>query len=141
MDERRHSRRVAPANEVCVCIGGNRPARLIDITPDGAHLELATALNPNQQCQISLALSDGTVRVKARIVHCKLTGYTSFGSGGQLVYRAGVEFLEMDDNLATKIGLEFAPPFKTPARRGPIKVKVNVEALEHAAEALKHGTN
>lgn len=132
MDERRRSRRVAPAGEICVLIGGNRPAQLMDISPHGAHLEIGSALSPNQQYRVALQLSDRTVRIRARVVHCKLTGYTSFGSGGQLIYRAGVEFLDVDPALADSIRRAFPPPRNLPKRRGPIKIKVNVEALEKA---------
>ncbi len=71
---------------------------------------------------------------------CKLTGFTSFGSGGQLVYRAGVEFVEIDENLADTIRRAYPLAIAKPTRNGPIKVKVNVEALERAA-AEEHGTN
>lgn len=133
MDERRSSCRVSPAQETCVSIVGNRPARLVDITPAGAHLELAMALNPNHTCRIALQLGDKTVRIKARVAHCKLTGFTSFGSGGQLVYRAGVEFVEVDESLADTIRRSFPLAVAKPTRTGPIKVKVNVDSLEQEA--------
>lgn len=140
MDERRTSFRVSPTHETCVSIGGNRSARLVDITPGGAHLELSSALNPNHTCRIALQLGDETVRIKARVAHCKLTGYTSFGSGGQLVYRAGLEFVEIDEKLADTIRQAYPLAVAKPARTGPIKVKVNVEALERA-DAEEHSTN
>jgi len=140
MDERRSSCRVSPAQEICVSIGGNRSARLVDITPSGAHLELASALNPNHTCRIALQLGDETVRIKARVAHCKLTGFTSFGSGGQLVYRAGLEFVEVDEKLADAIRQAYPLAIAKPVRNGPIKVKVNVDALERAA-AEEHNAN
>jgi len=140
MDERRSSFRVSPAHETCVSIGGNRSARLVDITPSGAHLELSSALNPNHTCRLSLQLGEETVRIKARVAHCKLTGFTSFGSGGQLVYRAGLEFVEIDENLADSIRQAYPRAVVKPVRTGPIKVKVNVDALERAA-AEEHTTN
>jgi hypothetical protein len=112
----------------------------VDITPGGAHLELATALNPNHTCRIALQLGDETVRVKARVAHCKLTGYTSFGSGGQLVYRAGVEFVEINEKLADAIRRAYPLAVAKLVRNGPIKVKVNIDALERAA-AKDEGTN
>ncbi|MEE4271247.1 MAG: PilZ domain-containing protein [Thermoanaerobaculales bacterium] len=137
MDERRHSCRVAPTQETYVCISGNRTARLMDITPHGAHLELSSALNPNHQCRVVLELEDETLRLTARVAHCKLTGFQSFGSGGQLIYRAGIEFTGVDDEMAEAISQAFPPPAPEPAakpaRRGPIKVKVNVESFERAA--------
>jgi len=141
IDERRRSRRVTPAHEVNVTIKGNRSARVVDLSPYGAHLELASALNPRGECCVSLPLLDGIVRIKARVVHCKLTGLASPDSGGQLMYRAGLQFLGVDPRLAASINLTYPPPINRPVRRGPIKIKVDVDALERAAEAGKHGAN
>ena len=84
MEERRRSRRAAPAHDVNIIIGGNRPARVVDVSADGAHLELTSALNPRGECTI-LACRFPTVllRIKARVVHCKLTGFAGPESGGQ----------------------------------------------------------
>jgi len=132
MEDRRHSLRISPDHDVVVTIGGNRSARLVDISPTGAHLELSTALNPNQKCRIALQLGDENVRIAARVAHCKLTGFVSFGSGGQLVYRAGLEFVDLDDKVKKAIISAFRPVEPEPVRRGPIKVKVNVDALEQS---------
>ena len=117
-------------------IGGNRRAKVIDVSGNGARLELASALNPRGECRISLPLPRGTLRLKARVVHCRLTGFSSTGSPGQLVYRAGIEFTDVDDEMADAISRAFPPaapePAPKPARRGPIKVKINVESFERA---------
>ncbi len=141
MDERRRSRRAAPAHEVNVTIRGNRPARVIDVSPYGAHLELASALNPRGECRISLPLLDGIVRIRARVVYCKLTGFSSPDCGHHPVYSAGLEFLDVDSKLAASIGLTYPPIVDKPVRRGPIKVRVNTKRLEHAAQLGKHGAN
>lgn len=141
MDERRHSRRAAPAHDIEISIWGNRPARVVDVSAEGAHLVLASALNPRGECRISLPLPNGLLRIKARVVHCKLTGFSNAGSGGQLVYHAGIQFLDVDPKLAKMIRLAYLPEKTEPAHRGPIKIKVNVDALEHAAELGKHGAN
>jgi hypothetical protein len=140
MEERRRSRRAAPAHDVDIMVGGNRSARVVDVSPDGAHLVLASALNPRGECRISLPLPNGLLRIKARVVHCKLTGLSTIDSGGQLVFHAGIQFLDLDPKLAKMIRLAY-PPEKKPPRQGPIKVKVNVDDLENAAELGKHGAN
>jgi hypothetical protein len=105
---------------------------LIDVSPEGAHLQLPSALNPRGECRLSLPLSDGIIRVKARVVHCKLTGFAAPGSHGQLTYHAGVEFLDVDAKLAASIKRAYPAPVDKPTRNGPIKVKIDVDALEHA---------
>lgn len=141
MKERRRSRRAIPENEISIMIGGNRPAKVVDVSPSGAHLELASALNPRGECRLSLPLPDGTLRLKARVVHCKLTGFSSTGGRSQLVYHAGVEFVDIDPKLAASISLAFPLPVSKPVRNGPIKVKVNVDALEQAVQEGEHGAN
>ena len=141
MDERRHSRRAAPAHDVEINLWGNRPARVIDVSPEGAHLVLASALNPRGECRISLPLPNGLLRIRAKVVHCKLTGFSNSGSGGHLVYHAGVQFLDVDPKLAGMIRSAYPVEEKNPVRSGPIKIKVNVDALERAAEIGKHGAN
>ena len=141
MDERRRSRRAAPAHGVNVTIGGNRPARMVDVNSEGACLELASALNPRGKCRIALPLPDGIVRLMAQVVHCKLIGVSGPESSGGLVYRAGVRFLDVDARLAVSINLAYPAPITKPKRTGPIKVKVNVNALDHTAETGEHGAN
>lgn len=141
MEDRRRSRRAKPAGELSIVIGGNRRAKVIDVSGYGARLELASALNPRGECKISLPLPKGTLRLKARVVHCRLTGFSSTGAPGQLVYRAGIEFVDIDPKLSASISHAFPPQVGKPARTGPIKVKVNVDALEHAPTESEHGAN
>jgi hypothetical protein len=131
---------VAPERETEVNIGGNRPARLVDISPGGAHVELSTALNPNQTCRLWLSLPEGEVKIKGRVAHCKLTGFESFGSGGRLVYRAGLEFLDLGPSLERLIKAAFPIEPVKRRRTGPIKVKVDVSRFEEA-EPGEHGAN
>lgn len=114
---------------------------MVDVSPRGARLELTTALNPRSEFSISLPLSDRIVRIRARVVHCRLTGLSTGGRGGQPIYRAGVEFLDVDSTLEASIKLAFPSVFQTPPRTGPIKVKVNVDALAQAVEHGEHGAN
>jgi hypothetical protein len=88
---------------------------------------------------VTLPLPDGEVNLKMRVTRCRLTGQSGAGPDGHLVYRAGVEFLDVDPQLATKIGFAYPPPVVKPKRRGPIKVKVNVDSLEHAPHESDHG--
>ena len=135
MVERRRRRRAAPEKELTVTVAGGRVARLLNISPDGALLEVASALNPRAEYRVTLPLIDGTVRVRARVVRCRMMAGS--GSDGRPAYLAGLEFLDVDDNLATAIAFSFPPNVDRPVRRGPIKVKVDVDRLEGG----KHGPN
>ena len=90
---------------------------------------------------MTLPLPNGNLRLNARVVHCKLTGFSATGGQNQLVYRAGIEFVDIDPRLATSIGHAYPSPVKKPVRTGPIKVKVNVDTLEHAPTEGEHGAN
>ncbi len=57
------------------------------------------------------------------------------------MYRADLQFLDVDPRLAASINLTYPPPIKRPVRRGPIKVRVNVDALGHGGRVSKHGAN
>jgi hypothetical protein len=139
--ERRGNRRAIPTSGIEVMIGGNRPARMIDISPHGAHLELTSALNPRGEIRLSLPLPDGTVRIKARVVHCKLTSMGAPGQPRQPTYRAGLEFLDVEPRLAAMIGLVFPPTVEPTTRRGPIKIKVDPDTLERDAVEGPHGAH
>jgi hypothetical protein len=141
LDDRRSTPRTVPGCDVAITVGSNRPARLVDISPAGAHLELATPLHPSHTCRISVPLADGDVKLMARVAHCKLTAPGPAMNGGSLVYRAGLEFLDVDRAVIDAITTAFCPPPVKPRRTGPIKVKINVDALERAAEQSGHGTN
>ena len=134
MEERRRARRAVPERQVSVTITGNRAARLLNISSDGALLELTSALNPRLECRLTLPLIDGPVRLRARVTRCRLVA--SPDVPGRTVFRAGVEFLGIDPVLAASIAFSYPPVMIRPVRRGPIKVRVNVEELGN-----KHGAN
>ncbi len=143
MEDRRRTLRIAPERELNVTLAGNRPARLVDISADGAHLELASALHPSHVCRVSVPLPDGNVKLKARVAHCKLLARGPSGPDGGLVYRAGLEFLDVDLAVVDAINATFFPVPSKSRRRGPIKVRVDVAALEREqhGDHEKHGTN
>lgn len=153
VDDRRHTPRITLDREVTVTIGSHLSARLVDISIAGVHLELGSALHPTHACQIAVPLPDGSVKITARVAHCKATGMAEKSAGGGLVYRAGLEFVDIDRTVTEAIMTAYAPrpaqpvePIKPvvperPKRHGPIKIKVNVDALEGGEASSKHGAN
>lgn len=130
MEERRRFHRAVPMTDVNVLIGGIRHARMLDISPIGAGIELPMALSPRAECPLSIPLLDGTVRLQGRITRCRLTSVRSAGPNDDKVYRAGVEFVGIDPKMAAAIASSYPPEEVGSHRAGPIKIRVNVDELE-----------
>jgi hypothetical protein len=136
MEERRRTRRSVPEQAVSVTVTGNRSARLVNISSDGALLELASALNPRVEYRVTLPLIDGPVRLRARVTRCRLVAPAASGGAPRPVYQAGVEFVGVDQTLATSIAFSFPPVMIRPVRRGPLRARARVGGLDS-----RHGTN
>ena len=129
MEDRRRLPRALPDANVEVLIAGNRAARVVDISPEGAQLELVTALKPGRECRLSLPLPGGTVQLRARVTRCRLTSSSPSGATGVMVYRAGVTFLDVEPKLAALIGSTFRTSSAAALRTGPVKVWVKVDEI------------
>jgi hypothetical protein len=81
-------------------------ARIIDISPLGALLEIPKALRPASSCSISVTTEGGSLSIRARVQRCRVT--TKKGSG--LVYVAGVEFLDVGEQEAQTLRSVFKLP-------------------------------
>jgi hypothetical protein len=124
--------------EVMVSLGGSRKARMLDISPDGARLELATALSPNSSCRLSLLLPDGMTCVRCRVVRCRLTALSGSEPTGNLVYSAAVEFVDVLPEVTTAILFAYPPPAVVKNAPGPIKARVKVGTLEPSPSGGAH---
>jgi hypothetical protein len=131
MDERRGSHRAIPTTEVTVLIGGNRPARVLNISPGGAQIELASALSPRFECPMSLPLLDGMVRLRARITRCQLTSVAKTGPNHSKIYRAGVEFIGIDPKMASAIASAYPPTEGMETGPAPVRgVELEIVAID-----------
>ncbi len=146
MNDRRRSERIPVAREVLGRVKATVPARVVDVSRHGMQVEIPAALRPTVACDICLDTPEGELRVRARVQRCRARSFAPADNGERLlVYRAGMEFLEMDDETWHRferlLGREESSPERgeTPAaggkrRRGPVRIKVNSEFIRKHLE-------
>jgi hypothetical protein len=69
------------------------------ISEGGIRIHTSAPLHIDSLHEIRLSLGPITIVAKGRIVHCRLTEL----EGGQVTYRAGVEFVELSEHARTAI--------------------------------------
>lgn len=75
------------------------PIAVCDLSPGGALVESSFPLLPNSLHDLRLELGGQSIVVKARVVHCRIADL-----GHELVvYKAGVEFVNLPDHAASTI--------------------------------------
>ena len=71
---------------------------ILDVSPGGLRLELATSLRPGAVYDIQSDLSGHQLSAQIRITRCAAGGYRDDGKGGRLLlFRAGAEFIWASD--------------------------------------------
>jgi len=69
------------------------PARIVDISPRGAQLELATSLRPKVPCDLRIQIEGGDIVVHGMVRRCRAWGFGLDEKDQRvLLYRAGIEF-------------------------------------------------
>jgi DNA repair exonuclease SbcCD ATPase subunit len=86
----RGARRVAFKADIAVQIDGN-PGKLVDLSMTGAQVLTPAAINPNRLVTVTLPLGDSAMVCKAKVAWSRLEPRS-----GQLWYRAGVQFTNVD---------------------------------------------
>jgi hypothetical protein len=67
---------------------------ILDVSPGGAQIETPFALQLDSLHEFRISLGERSVVVKGRIVHCHIGEL----KGGVVLYRTGVEFVEISDH-------------------------------------------
>ncbi|MCL4845405.1 MAG: PilZ domain-containing protein [Acidobacteria bacterium] len=98
-EERRHEERLDIAGEAPGEVTILQPVSVVEISRGGAQVEVSVRLALDSLHDFRLALGDRVVVVKARIVHCRIAEFMH----DQVVYRAGVEFIEPSDHVVRAI--------------------------------------
>jgi hypothetical protein len=97
MLERRRSERVTPGQDIYARIKSSIPVRIVDVSQHGMQVESTAALPPSGECDIWLPTNGGDVRMRIRVQRCRARFVDSEDGFRGLVYQAGIEFVEVDD--------------------------------------------
>jgi hypothetical protein len=90
-----------------------QPMGIREISRGGAQIETGFPLHLDSLHDFRLTLGDRSLVLKARVVHCSITDVEE----ELVVYRAGIEFIEPPERIASAIG-DFIDAVTT-GRRSP----------------------
>jgi hypothetical protein len=106
-------------------------ARILDISSGGLRVEVGSALRPSAECDVAIPVAGQELRLRARVLRCRaLAGSPT--QTGSLVFRAGLEFVNLTVEAERAIESAYGSGVATPERKstvregGPIKIKVSV---------------
>src|SRR3982750_3236553 len=77
----------------------SQPMAIKEISRGGAQIETGFPLHLDSLHDFRLTLGDRSLVVKGRVVHCSITDVGQ----EQVLYRAGIEFIEPSERVATAI--------------------------------------
>ncbi len=146
MNDRRRSERIPVAQEVVGRVKATVPARIVDVSRHGMQVEIPAALRPSVACDICIQAPDGELKVKAKVQRCRARALTPSENGEKfLVYRAGMEFIEMDDETWRRFEKLLGFPGSSresgegpsgggTRRKGPVRIRVDSEFIRKHLE-------
>ena len=76
-----------------------QPMTILDVSTGGAQIETPFALQLDSLHDFRISLGERSVVVKGRIAHCHIGEL----KGGVVLYRTGVEFVELSDHVQSAI--------------------------------------
>jgi hypothetical protein len=76
-----------------------QPMTILDVSAGGAQIETPFALQLDSLHDFRISLGDRSVVVKGRIAHCHIGEL----KGGVVLYRTGVEFVEVSEHVKAAI--------------------------------------
>lgn len=142
MRERRKSKRIQTEGTVVARVKSTHEASILDISPFGAQVELKAALRPGVECDVVVPVHDGELRLRAMVRRCRVAAVVDgdlADGGAPMAFRAGLEFVRCSQEEAERLratygGRDEPPPSKPRRRTGPIRIKVNPDALRGGDE-------
>lgn len=105
MVERRRALRVPVAKGAAGRLKTTVPVSIHNISSAGLQIEVPTPLRPGSVYELKADFTDGlTFSGQVRVTRCAAGSFTDDGRGGRvLMYRAGAEFVQIDEALTSKI--------------------------------------
>jgi hypothetical protein len=99
LEDKRDTERVQILGELRGEVMVFQPMAIKEISRGGAQVETSFPLQLDSLHEFRLTLSDRSVVVKGRVVHCSITDVEH----ELVVYRSGLEFVEPSERVATVI--------------------------------------
>ncbi len=154
MNERRRVARHRIEEDLFGRVKATVPARIVDISPFGAQVEVPSALRPSVECDIWLPLDEGQIRIRARVLRCRAAAmHPDGGDGANLLYRAGLEFVGLSEKDVEALRRAYPAPAEAPSvttkqgmpvepsrrRTGPVKIRLSSEHIRKRVEDIERG--
>ncbi|MCU1384053.1 MAG: PilZ domain protein [Acidobacteria bacterium] len=98
-DDKRDTHRLQILGELRGEVMVFQPMAIKEISRGGAQVETVFPLQLDSLHDFRLTLGDRSIVVKGRVVHCSITDVEQ----EQVIYRAGIEFIEAADRIAAAI--------------------------------------
>lgn len=104
MRDRRRSKRFIADQEIYARIKSSIPVRIVDVSSHGMMVESTSAVPPVGACDLWIPATQGDVKLKVRVQRSRALFVTTEGGSRGLVYRSGLEILEMDASARDALG-------------------------------------
>ena len=104
MRERRRSQRYIAEQEIYARIKSSIPVRIVDVSSLGMMVESTSGVPPVGACDLWIPGSQGDVKLRVRVQRSRAQFVTSDDGSRGLVYRSGLEILEMDPSARDALG-------------------------------------
>jgi len=103
MRERRRNPRYVADQDIYARIKSSIPVRIIDVSASGMMVESSSAVPPVGACDLWVPGDEGDVKLRVRVQRSRAQFIAGDNQSNGLVYRSGLEFLEMDASARTAL--------------------------------------
>ena len=130
MRERRRSPRYQADLEIYARIKSSIPVRIVDVSSNGMMVESSSAVPPAGACDLWVPGDNGDVKLRVRVQRSRAQFVNGVNGGRGLVYRSGLEFLEMDEPARTALESILLQLGGTLEECGPVAASVSAASAE-----------
>ena len=133
MNERRREKRALLQTEVTARTRSTSTVRILDISTSGMGVQCTEPLPPNKNIVVWIPTTAGDLKLRANVKRCRLEMAPSGnGNGKSLVYRAGLEFCDVDDSIRKTLAETYLEPTSVAVPSGPVTATVGFFASNSA---------